>query len=171
VASAGRPARFTALVGDATHQIEVRTLDDGRYEVTVDGRTHVVDALPTGSASWSLLIGQRTAEVSMLAKGDSWTVETAGRTRRLRLLDERARRAHRTAVGGASGDVRAIMPGKVVTVLVAPGATVEQDQGLLVIEAMKMENEVKAPRAGTVKELRVAPGQAVEAGELLAVIE
>ncbi len=100
-----------------------------------------------------------------------YVVETGGRTRRLRLLDERARRAHRGAGGGGSGEVRAIIPGKVVTVLVAVGAAVEQEQGLLVIEAMKMENEVKAPRAGTVKAVKVGPGQAVEAGELLVVIE
>jgi biotin carboxyl carrier protein len=63
------------------------------------------------------------------------------------------------------------MPGKVVAVLVEVGAAVERGQGLLVIEAMKMENEIAAPRAGTVAELRVRPGQAVEQGELLARID
>jgi len=94
-----------------------------------------------------------------------------GRTHRIRLLDERALRARGRAVGAGDREVRAIMPGKVVAVLVEVGATVEPGQGLLVIEAMKMENEVPAPRAGTVKELRVQPGQAVEAGELLAIVE
>jgi biotin carboxyl carrier protein len=75
--------------------------------------------------------------------------------------------------GGVAGspDVRAAMPGKVVAVLVEVGATVERGQGLLVIEAMKMENEIAAPRAGRVASIRVKPGQAVEAGEVLAVIE
>ncbi|TMB21496.1 MAG: acetyl-CoA carboxylase biotin carboxyl carrier protein subunit [Deltaproteobacteria bacterium] len=63
------------------------------------------------------------------------------------------------------------MPGKVVAVLVEPGARVERGQGLLVIEAMKMENEIGSPRTGTVAEVRVRPGQAVEAGELLARID
>jgi len=63
------------------------------------------------------------------------------------------------------------MPGKVVAVLVEAGARVERGQGLLVIEAMKMENEIGAPRAGTVSEVRVKPGQAVEPGELLARID
>ena len=63
------------------------------------------------------------------------------------------------------------MPGKVVAILVEPGAAVARGQGLLVIEAMKMENEVAAPRDGTVQEIRVQPGQTVEAGELLAVVE
>ena len=63
------------------------------------------------------------------------------------------------------------MPGKVLAVLVDAGAEVESGHGLLVIEAMKMENEIAATRAGTVKEVKVVPGQAVESGELLAVIE
>jgi 3-methylcrotonyl-CoA carboxylase alpha subunit len=63
------------------------------------------------------------------------------------------------------------MPGKVVAILVEPGAAVERGQALLVIEAMKMENEIGAPRAGRLAELLVRPGQAVEGGELLARIE
>ena len=95
-----------------------------------------------------------------------------GRTHRLRLLDERAmRRARAAAARTGEREVRAAMPGKVVAVLVEAGATVERGQGLLVVEAMKMENEIAAPRAGTVQEIRVKPGQAVEAGELLARID
>ena len=168
---ASRPARFTALVGDTTHAVEVVPLDDGRYEVSIDGRSRVVDSRQTGAATFSLLIEHASAEVSVLARGDSYAVEVGGRTHRIRLLNERALRARGRAVGAGDREVRAIMPGKVVAVLVEVGAAVEPGQGLLVIEAMKMENEVPAPRAGTVKELRVQPGQAVEAGELLAIVE
>ena len=63
------------------------------------------------------------------------------------------------------------MPGKVVEVLVAVGDEIEKDQGLLIIEAMKMENEIRATAAGKVKEIRVSPGQAVESGELLIELE
>jgi biotin carboxyl carrier protein len=148
----------------------VVTLDDGRFEVTVDDRARVVDAQPTGPASYSLVIDHAAAEVSVLARGDTWAVEVGGRTHRIELLDERRMRSGR-APGAGSGEVRAVMPGKVVAVMVAAGAAVEQGQGLLVIEAMKMENEITATRAGTVKEIKVAPGQAVESGELLAIIE
>ena len=64
-----------------------------------------------------------------------------------------------------------MMPGKIVTVLVTVGDTVEKDQGVLVVEAMKMENELRAAAAGVVQEIRVQPGQAVETGEILARIE
>jgi biotin carboxyl carrier protein len=64
-----------------------------------------------------------------------------------------------------------MMPGRVVNVLVAAGETVAQGQGLIVIEAMKMENELKSPKAGVVAEVKVAPGQTVEKGGVLIVIE
>jgi biotin carboxyl carrier protein len=170
VADAGRPQRFVALVGDAQQAVQVVPLDDGRFQVTVDDRTHVVDARQTGAATWSLLIGHATAEVNVVAQGDAYAVEVGGRTHRLRLLNERQMRARRQA-GDGEKELRASMPGKVVAVLVRQGDTVERGQGLLVIEAMKMENEILAPRGGTVQVLKVQPGQAVESGELLAVIE
>jgi biotin carboxyl carrier protein len=171
VASRGRTARFTAVVGDATRAIEVTALDDGRFEVIVDDRTRVVDARPTGAASWSLVIDHVVTDVSVVARGDAHAVEIGGRTHRFQLLDERRMRSGGLAKGGGSGEVRAVMPGKVLALLVEAGAEVEPGQGLLVIEAMKMENEIAAPRAGTVKEIKVAPGQAVESGELLVVVE
>ncbi len=168
----GRRARFVALVGEARRTIEVVPLGDGRYEVTIDGAARVVDAHPTGPASLSLLIDHVVTEAGLVARGDTWAVVLGGRAHRLRLLDERTLR------GGARGgldtgerEVRASMPGKVVAVLVEVGAAVEAGSGLLVIEAMKMENEIASPRAGTVRELRVQAGQAVEAGELLAIVE
>ena len=170
--SSARPARFTALVGETAHAIEVQLLGDGRFRIAVDGREHIVDSRPTGQRSFSLLIEDAPAEVSVTSRGDEFRVVIGGRTHRLRLLDERARRRHeRSAAGDGAREVRAAMPGKVVAVLVATGAAVTRGQGILVIEAMKMENEVVAPRDGTVQELRVKSGQTVEAGELLAIVE
>jgi biotin carboxyl carrier protein len=173
VSSRGRPVRFTAVAGDVTHAIEVVELDEGRYEVSIDGRTRVVDSRMAGATTYSLLIEHASTDVSVLARGEEYAVETGGRLHRLRLLDERAvrRQARAGASVGGSPEVRAAMPGKVVAVLVEVGATVERGQGLLVIEAMKMENEIGAPRAGRVAAIRVQLGQTVEAGETLAVIE
>ena len=170
--SSGRTARFTALVGEATHALEVEPLEDGRFRVSIDGRERIVDSRRTGAATFSLLIEHATADVSVQSRGEEFTVSVQGRTHRLRLLDERKLR-HRRRDGHGQGEreVRAAMPGKVVALLVEAGATVEAGQGLLVIEAMKMENEIAAPRAGTVAEVRVKAGQAVEAGEILVRIE
>jgi biotin carboxyl carrier protein len=165
-------ARFTALVGEATHALEIQPLGDGRYRVIIDGREQVVDSRQTGQGTFSLLIEHATAEVSVSSRGDEFQVVVGGRTHRLRLLDERAlRRLQRAATADGARELRAAMPGKVVAVLIEAGAKVERGQGVLVIEAMKMENEIDAPRAGTVTEICVKPGQAVEAGELLARID
>lgn len=85
-------------------------------------------------------------------------------------------RRYRRGGGGpvaATGDVRVVapMPGRIVRVLVKPGDRVEARQGLVVVEAMKMENEIAAARAGVVKEVAVSAGQSVESGRLLVVIE
>jgi len=167
-----RPSRFTALVGDAEHQVAVEGLGDGRWRVCIDGRDHVVDSRETSPGSFSLLIEHAAAEVSVTSRGEEFQVVVGGRTHRLRLLDERAmRRRERSASADGGREVRAAMPGKVVAVLVEKGTAVERGQGILVLEAMKMENEIQAPRSGTVTDIRVQPGQAVEAGELLAQID
>ena len=85
-------------------------------------------------------------------------------------------RRYRRAGGGpvaAAGELRVVapMPGRVLRVLVKPGDVVEARQGLVVVEAMKMENEITAAKAGKVKEVAVAPGQSVESGRLLVVVE
>jgi biotin carboxyl carrier protein len=170
--SSGRPQRFTAVVGEETRTLEVQDLGDGRYRIQIDGSERIVDSQQTGQGTFSLLIDNATAEVSVMSRGDEFAVAVNGRTHRLKLLDERAlRRRAGKAAGDGAHEVRAAMPGKVVAVLIQKGATVERGQGLLVIEAMKMENEIAAPRSGTVTELRVSPGQAVEAGELLARVD
>jgi biotin carboxyl carrier protein len=85
--------------------------------------------------------------------------------RRLRTDEDSDRHNHGTA------EITAQMPGKVVRVLVEVGEEVEAGTGLVVVEAMKMQNEMKSPRAGTVVSIKVSAGDTVEAGTLLAVIE
>ena len=72
---------------------------------------------------------------------------------------------------GGAAEIRTAMPGKVVRLLIEAGAEIEKGQGVIVVEAMKMQNELKAPKAGTVKEIRVTEGATVSSGEVLAVIE
>ncbi|HJQ84580.1 MAG TPA: biotin/lipoyl-containing protein [Candidatus Binatia bacterium] len=167
-----RAARFTAVVGETQHTVALAELADGRWRVTVDDRERVVDSRQTAPGTFSLLIEHAATEVSVTSRGDEFQVVVGGLTHRLRLLDERAaRRRERAGGGDGAREVRAAMPGKVVAVLVEAGATIERGQGLLVLEAMKMENEIASPRNGKIVEIRVKPGQAVEAGELLLRIE
>ena len=98
----------------------------------------------------------------------------AGRVVTVRLFDPLRYgngRAEEAAAAEGTVEIRAVMPGKVTAVLKAVGDEVEAGAGLLVIEAMKMENEIPAPRAGRIASFLKGPGEAVEAGALLAVLE
>jgi biotin carboxyl carrier protein len=99
-------------------------------------------------------------------------IQVNGRTLSVEVFDPRSMRA-RGAAGAGEGrqKIAALMPGKVVRLLVAQGDTVESGQGLVVVEAMKMQNEMKSPKAGRVAEVRTRTDATVAAGEVLVVIE
>jgi biotin carboxyl carrier protein len=147
----------------------------GGYDVTVDGRRRMVDAVPIGRTAWSLLFGGRSYDVGIVERtvgelivyvnGRMVPVKLGGRLRSRRRGESAANQSR-----GPNGVV-APMPGRVVKVLVKAGDEVAARQGLVVVEAMKMENELRAPRAGVVREVRVAEGASVEAHTVLVVIE
>jgi acetyl/propionyl-CoA carboxylase alpha subunit len=101
---------------------------------------------------------------------DGWRFLLDVGSERAAQLRDRARRGREDATHGGPLDVRAIIPGRIVALAVAEGDAVEAGQQLLVIEAMKMQNELRSPRAGTVERIAVGPGQAVELGALLLVL-
>jgi biotin carboxyl carrier protein len=102
---------------------------------------------------------------------DGWRFDVELESERRAALRERARRGHETSAHGGPTEVRAIIPGRVVSVSVAPGDDLTAGQQILVVEAMKMQNELRAPRDGTVQRVGVAPGETIEVGDLLLVIE
>jgi biotin carboxyl carrier protein len=101
---------------------------------------------------------------------DGWRIEVELEPERRAVLRERARRGAGAASKGGPVEVRAIIPGRVVAVSVAAGDDVEAGQQILVVEAMKMQNELRAPREGTVERVGVAVGATIEVGDLLVVI-
>ena len=150
-------------------------LGSGVLEVRVDGRRVDVDArLPaSGSGSGSLLLDGVSYVVDLGEAGADTLVAVDGETFRVQLDPGAGRRrgpAGPVAGSGAGQRLVAPMPGKVVKVLVQVGQPVERGAGLVVLEAMKMENEFRATGSGTVREIHVEPGQAVDAGALLVVI-
>lgn len=160
--------------------------------VEMGGRTHIVDARRVGDAMLSLLIasGEETSpvksvDVALTAQGTpgAFRVHVSGRTvavqvRQAGAVGRQKREgsdAHpstRLGAGGAGPQrVVAPMPGKIVRVLVTAGEEVTARQGLVVVEAMKMENELRAVRDGRVREVTVSEGQSVDAGAVLMVVE
>jgi biotin carboxyl carrier protein len=101
---------------------------------------------------------------------DGWRIEVEVEPERRAVLRERARRGAGAASKGGPVEVRAIIPGRVVAVSVGPGDDVEAGQQILVVEAMKMQNELRAPREGSVERVGVAVGDTIEIGDLLVVI-
>lgn len=163
--------KFKGFLGDVEHDVEVDPIEGG-FSVIVDGERHDVDASKLEASFYSLICQGRSYEVSVSETNtDTFVVRHGGFKRVVRLVDPVAAAAG--AHLGASGvaDVIGVMPGRVVKVLVQEGEEVAEGQGVLVLEAMKMENEVTAPRAGTVVALEVQAGDTVETGALLARIE
>jgi len=162
---------FDATVDGRTLRVEVRGRD-GRYVVTLDGRALEVDHQETGPHFASLIIGGRSYEAGLEKRPDGYNVVLAEDVLyvEIRGASQGAAAAPRKAATGPARVV-APMPGRLVRVLVQPGQQIEAGEGLLVMEAMKMENELRSPRAGRVAELLVREGQTVETAALLVVVE
>ena len=138
-----------------------RVLVEGRDDPT---RTHVL-LLPVEAPSGSSGIVRREVVV------DGWRIEVEIESERRASLRERARRGREATARGGPTEVRAIIPGQVVSVSVVPGDAVVAGQQLLVVEAMKMQNELRAPRDGVISKVAVGAGRTIEVGDLLLVLE
>ena len=137
---------------------------DREFEIAADS-ANVVEVEP---GVYSIVIEGRSYE----ARVNGTMVDIAGRRYQVEILDPREPRRRATNAGGSGRrDVTAPMPGKVVRVLVQPGDRVRARQPVVVVEAMKMENELRAGREGTVSEVHARDGSSVEAGTLLVVIQ
>jgi biotin carboxyl carrier protein len=159
------------------------TPGDRHLSVLLDGQEHIVDAVEIEPGRWSLLIepGRRSVEARVRpGRPGAWTVHLNGTSVDVTRPDAsrgRDRAAAAATTGGATGAASAAparltapMPGKVVRVLAAVGDRVEARQAVVVIEAMKMENELRAPREGAVLEVFAKEGSSVDAGAPLLTI-
>jgi biotin carboxyl carrier protein len=173
--------QYEIEVGGRTRHVSV-TREGARFAVSLDGRTFHVDAARIDGQTLSLLVdgawcgdtAQRGYEVVVTpdAAGESLAVHVGQTPIAVAMNGRRSRRRDEGGHAGAGPQtVTAPMSGKVVRVLVAAGDHVVPRQPLLVVEAMKMENELRAGRAGTIAEIRAREGQSVDAGALLVVIQ
>lgn len=163
--------KYTATVDGHDFAIDV----DRAGEVVIDDQLCRVDlrsidgahlySLIVDNASYELFVERRSGSLAVMIEGDLYEVAV-----------EDARLKQLQAMGGQRHEehglytVKAPMPGLVVRVLVQPGDHVAESQGLMILEAMKMENEIRSPRAGVVRTVAAAPGQTVNQGDALAVV-
>jgi biotin carboxyl carrier protein len=166
-------SKYLATLDGAEHQLEVEELAAHALRLKIGERQFEADVHRVGKSSYSILIDNRSFDFEIVRDGDELVVTSRGGATRVTLADASRRSSHPGARPAAAGKamLKAMMPGRVINVLVELGDEVAAQQGLLVVEAMKMENELKAPKAGKVVELKVKPGQTVEKGELLLVVE
>ncbi len=157
-----------------TLRIGLRETGEGQYEVTLGDETVHLDAVRSGPTIYSIIEDGQQFEAMVDERGaHGFEVLVGGRLFHLESLDERTKLLASSALAVTSGPqtVEAEMPGKVVRVNLAPGDAVSEGQGVVVVEAMKMENEIPSPIDGVVKEVAVSEGQTVEAGARLFVVE
>jgi biotin carboxyl carrier protein len=138
------------------HRVDLAEVVPGWYSLLLDGRSHTLEV-----ATWRNVPGAGSR--TFLIDGVAATVEV-GRS-------PRSRTAGGSAAAGAAGQIRAPMPGLVVAIQTEQGAAVASGQPLLIMEAMKMQMEIRAPQAGVVRQVHVAPGQDVAGSDLLVTVE
>jgi biotin carboxyl carrier protein len=170
--------RYSVEIAGTEREVSIEKLDGNRVRVTHAGRSRIYDAVRVAAggraSTWSLLPeggGPATlVDVDGAAPDLNVTVDNVSVP--LKVVSARAKVAGRAAPPPRTGpaSVESPMPGKVVKVLVAVGDEVKAGQGVVVVEAMKMENELKAAKDGKVSSITVQEGQAVEAGQTLATL-
>jgi biotin carboxyl carrier protein len=162
---------YTCIIGDTTYEIR----PGANQTVEVNGEPHRVDfqTIDEG-ALYSLLIDNRSWQVLVERSGDEYRISIDGELYVVSVQDERTRKIQkaldRAVKETGEFTLKAPMPGLVRGVPLQVGQEVQKGQGLVILEAMKMENELRAPRVGVVKDIRVKPGDAVELGQSLVVI-
>jgi biotin carboxyl carrier protein len=175
--------KFQLEIADRLRTVEV-VRERHAYKVTVDGRARQVEAVRVGPDAWSLLVSDeagttsRSVDAVVLSRPGNGTLDVHldGYRIPVHLRNGLGRRTRDLGGGrsdGPTGPLRVLapMPGKVVRLLVKAGDEVTARQGLVVVEAMKMENELRAARAGRIREVLVREGQSVDAGTALVIVE
>lgn len=159
----------------AAHEaLDIESLGDDRYAIALNGQRHEVEAQQLPGGAMTLRLGARTYTIEFEERGDETAVLVKGQVSRFDVVDERAhqlRAANATFEVEGRQTIASPMPGKVVKIFVKAGDQVKEGEGLVVVEAMKMENELKSPKAGTVVEVIAKEGQPVENGAKLIVVE
>lgn len=163
---------YEVTVAGKVRKVELTRAESG-WLCKLDGRDLPLDVVSTRNGALSLLLGGKSYELKQERTAGETNVVIGNRRFKASVRDPRSLRSRRASDAGAQGirKITAPMPGKVVRVLASVGDALDAGQPVLVIEAMKMQNELKSPKKGVLKKLNVTAGAAVEAGQALAEVE
>jgi biotin carboxyl carrier protein len=165
--------RFEVLINSSRRVVELEREAKG-WRISLDGEPADADVAEIAPDTFSVLLNGKSYEIRVASNpSGTLTLQTGRHELTAEVTDPRAWRGRRHGALEAEGrqQILAPMPGKIVRVLVQAGEKVQAGQGLLVVEAMKMQNEIRSPKSGTVERLLVKEGQPVNAGEILAWID
>ena len=162
--------KYIVTHGETSIEMEITPRDDGSYHLVSQGQAYIADLRATGGHSlFSLMLDDHSYDVAVVPQEEETRVTVRGWNLKLRVESEQE--ANARLVGGAAGPrsqkIKSPMPGIVSRVQVAVGDEVEAGQALAILEAMKMENEIRAHAAGSVKSVHVEAGQTVNGGDPL----
>jgi biotin carboxyl carrier protein len=162
---------YDVSIDGKNHRLELYRAEGG-WSCRLDGRDLEVDAVLARPDVLSLRIGNQAYEVKSERVGDDWHLWVGSTRFAAEIRDPRSLRSrHRSGDDHGPRKITAPMPGKVVRVLVREGDEVKPGAGLAVVEAMKMQNEIKSPKKGRVQKILASEGATVNAGDVLAIVE
>jgi biotin carboxyl carrier protein len=167
--------KLKALIGDREEDLVI-TVEHGRVSAEVGGRVYDLQVREPQPGAYLFFLNHDVHECRVNERGASkgaFDVSLRGRSYEVTIVDPKRLRSGQNSDRHDHGvaQILAPMPGKIVRVQTEAGAAVEKGAGVVVVEAMKMQNEMKSPRAGVVVSINVKPGDTVNAGDVLAVIE
>jgi biotin carboxyl carrier protein len=164
--------RYDVTLGGKVYRLELLRKEAG-WKCALDGREISIEAAPISAETLSLLIDGKSFEIKHQPTAEGAEIFIRGTRYEVSVTDPRSWRGRRRAGHGETGpqELTASMPGKVVRVLAREGDSIAAGQGIAVVEAMKMQNEIRSPRAGVLKKLLAREGMKVNAGEVLGVVE
>ena len=162
---------YNVAINGKSYRLDLSRVD-GRWSCRLDGREVEVDAVLVQSDVLSLRIGNKAYEVKSERVAGEQLLWVGSTRYAAEVRDPRSLRGRGRAVDDSGPKkLTAPMPGKIVRVLVSAGAEVDAGAGVLVVEAMKMQNEIKSPKKGVIQKILVSEGAAVNAGDVLAIVE
>ncbi len=165
---------YIAVHDDKEYKIDINNIVENKFAVELNGKKIEVDLIHSEHSLYSLLINGKSYEVNLNNKNGDCSIHINGEHYHISIVNEKKKsKIKKTGFDDTAGKqvINASMPGKVIKVLIKEGDDVEDGQGLIVLEAMKMENEIEAPRKGKITSILVNEGDTVEGGVKLLIIE
>ena len=165
---------YIAKLDNVEYKVDVDEVEANKFEVTIDDKSYIIDTQLTESNVYSLIVNGESFETDVDSKDGTFNVMTEGDLFKIEVMDElKLKMLARRGGGAAEGKqiIKSEMPGAIIDVKVKVGDEVKEGDVLLILEAMKMQNEIKSPKDGEVKEVFVKSGENINADAKMIVVE